>query len=94
MMVEDAEKSRRSGMRESSQHFRIFPEFKNVSYLGRYDILCQKLVKENLYTAACILASPRESVNHGAFSDMSELTSLKSFVTAFAAHIAATAARS
>lgn len=92
-MVEDAEKSRRPAKRELSQHFPIFPEFKSVSYLGRYDILCQKLVKENLYTAACTLASPRAAVQDGAFSDMSDLTSLKSFVTAFAGHVAAEAAR-
>jgi hypothetical protein len=92
-MVEDAEKSRRPAKRELSHHFPIFPEFKNVSYLGRYDILCQKLVKENLYTAACTLASPRAAVKDGAFSDMSDLTSLKSFVTAFAGHVAAEAAR-
>lgn len=92
-MIEDAEKSRRPGMRESSRHFPIFPEFRNVSYLGRYDLLCQKLVKENLYTAACTLASPREAVTTGDFRDMSELSSLKAFVTAFAGHIAAEAAR-
>jgi hypothetical protein len=93
-MIEDADKSRRPGMRESSQHFPIFPEFKNISYLGRYDVLCQKLVKENLYTAACTLASPRAAAATGDFSDMSELSSLKSFITAFAGHIAAEAARS
>ena len=92
-MIEDAEKSRRPGVRESSRHFPIFQEFRNVSYLGRYDLLCQKLVKENLYTAACTLASPREAAATGAFRDMSELSSLKAFVTAFAGHIAAEAAR-
>jgi hypothetical protein len=74
--------------------FPIFPEFKNISYLGRYDVLCQKLVKENLYTAACTLASPRAAATTGDFSNMSELSSLKSFITAFAGHIAAEAARS
>jgi hypothetical protein len=93
-MIEDADKSRRPGTRESSQHFPILPEFKNISYLGRYDVLCQKLVKENLYTAACTLASPRAAAATGDFSDMSELSSLKSFITAFAGHIAAEAARS
>jgi hypothetical protein len=92
-MIEDAERSRRPGTRESSPHFPTFPEFRNVSYLGRYDLLCQKLVKENLYTAACTLASPRAAVDTGEFTDMSELSSLKSFVTAFAGHIAAEAAR-
>jgi hypothetical protein len=94
VMVEDVHKSRRPGTRDASRHFPIFPEFKNVSYLRRYDLLCQKLVKENLYTAACTLASPRAAATTGDFSDMSELSSLKSFVTAFAGHIAAEAARS
>ncbi|MES0090421.1 PaeR7I family type II restriction endonuclease [Mesorhizobium sp. M0030] len=94
VMVEDAVASRRPSKRETSLHYPIFPEFKGVSYLGRYDLLCQKLVRENLYTAACTLASPRDAVTTGAFSDMSELTSLKSFVAAFAAHMAAEGARS
>lgn len=93
VMVEDAPKSRAPGQRESSIHYPVFPEFKNASYLQRYDILCQRLVRENLYTAASTLASPREAATTGAFSSMSELTSLKSFVTAFAGHIAAEAAR-
>ena len=92
-MIEDAEKSRRPGIRESSLHFPIFPEFKNVSYLARYDLLCQKLVKESLYTAACTLASPRGAVTTGDYADMSELSSLKTFVINFAAHMAAEAAR-
>jgi hypothetical protein len=93
VMVEDAPASRRAAKRESSLHYPIFPEFKGASYLQRYDILCQRLVRENLYTAACTLASPREAVTTGTFADMSELTSLRSFVTAFAGHVATEAAR-
>lgn len=93
VMVEDAPASRGAAKREASLHYPIFPEFRAASYLQRYDLLCQKLVRENLYTAACTLASPREAVTTGAFADMSELTSLKSFVTAFAGHVAAEAAR-
>jgi len=93
MMVEDADKSRRPSMREQSQHFPIFKEFRGASYLQRYELLCQKLVRENLYTSACMLASPRSAVTTGEYADMSDLTSLKSFVTSFAAHIAAEAAR-
>lgn len=93
VMVEDADKSRRPAKRENSIHFPIFEEFRGASYLQRYDLLCQKLVRENLYTAACTLASPRSAETTGEYADMSELTSLKSFVAAFAAHIAAEAAK-
>lgn len=92
-MIEDASASRAPAKRETSIHYAMFPEFRGVSYLGRYDLLCQKLVRENLYTAACTLVSPRSAVTTGEFADISELTSLKSFVVAFAGHIAAEAAR-
>lgn len=93
VMVEDAPASRCAATREQSRHYPLFPEFRGASYLQRYDLLCQKLVRENLYTAACTVASPREAVDTGSYADMSELTSLKSFVAAFAGHVAAEAAK-
>lgn len=92
MMVEDAPESRRA-ITDRSPHFPVFKEFQGASYLKRYDILCQRLVQEQLYTSASILASPRNASTTGEFSEMSELTSLKTFVTSLAGHIAAEAAR-
>jgi hypothetical protein len=92
MMVEDAPESRRA-VTDRSPHFPVFKEFQGASYLKRYDILCQRLVQEQLYTSASILASPRNASTTGEFSEMSELTSLKTFVTSLAGHIAAEAAR-
>lgn len=92
VLVEDAAESR-APVSEKSPHFPVFPEFRGASYLARYDLLCQRLVKEQLYNAASVIASPRSGVDDGAYADISELTSLKSFVTAFAGHIAAEAAR-
>ena len=93
MMVEDHPASR-SPVRDASPHFPVFREFQGASYLKRYDILCQRLVQEQLYTSAALMASPRSAVQDGAFQDLSDLTSLKTFVTTFAGHIAAEAARS
>lgn len=93
MMVEDAPESRRP-VKDASPHFPVFPEFQGASYLARYDILCQRLVQEQLYTSASVLASPRTAATSGEFVEMSELTSLKTFVTSFAGHIATEAARS
>jgi hypothetical protein len=92
MMVEDAPASR-SPVRDNSPHFPVFPEFQGASYLKRYDLLCQRLVQEQLYTTASVLATPRDAVNSGAFAELSELTNLKTFVTTLAGHIAAEAAR-
>lgn len=92
MMVEDAPESRRP-VTDRSPHFPVFPEFQGASYLKRYDILCQRLAKEQLYSAAALLASPRTASATGEFCELSELTSLKTFVTSLAGHMAAEAAR-
>ena len=92
IMVEDAPKSR-SPVRNSSPHFPVFEEFEAASYLERYDLLCQRLVQEQLYTAATLIAAERSAVESGEYSQFSSMTNLKSFVTAFAGHIAAEAAR-
>lgn len=92
MMIEDAPKSR-SPVRESSPHFPVFEEFKGASYLERYDLLCQRLVREQLYTTATVIAAERSAANSGEYSQFSSMTGLKSFVAALAGHIAAEAAR-
>jgi hypothetical protein len=92
MLVEDAPESR-SPVKDSSPHFKVFPDFQGASYLDRYNILCRKLTQEQLYTTATIMASPRTAAPTGEYADLSELTSLKTFVTSFAGHIAAEAAR-
>lgn len=92
MMVEDAAGSR-SPVRDSSPHFPVFDEFKGASYLKRYDLLCQRLVQEQLYTTAAVIAAERSAVTTGEFTNLSEMTSLKAFITSLAGHIASTAAR-
>lgn len=92
MMVEDASGSR-SPVRDFSPHFSVFEEFKGASYLKRYDLLCQRLVQEQLYTTAAVIAAERSAVKTGNFTNLSEMTSLKAFITSLAGHIASTAAR-
>ncbi len=92
MHVEDAPKSRRP-VTDNSPHFPLLPEFKGACYLDRYDLLCKKLVQEQLYTTASVITSKREAVDTGKFSALSPMTDLKTFVTALAGHVAAEAAR-
>lgn len=92
MVVEDA-LGARTPVKDKSPHFPVMPDFVGASYLKRYDLLCQKLVKEQLYTAASVIATPRTALRSGAYSDMSGMTGLRSFVASFAGHIAAQAAR-
>lgn len=92
MMVEDAPESRRP-VTDRSPHFKVFPGFHGASYLSRYNLLCQRLMQEQLYSVASIIASPRTAVVDGACQEMDEMTSLRTFVTEFAGHIAVEAAR-
>jgi len=92
MLVEDAQGSR-TAVRDTSPHFPVFAEFQGASYLKRYDILCQRLVQEQLYTSASVIASPRTAIDSGDYAELSGMTSMKTFVTSFAGHIAAEAAR-
>jgi len=92
MLVEDAPGSRRP-VRDRSLHFPVRSEFQGASYIERYNLLCKKLIQEQLYTNTAVLVSPRSAIDTGAFSDVGEMTSLKTFVTAFAGHIAAEAVR-
>jgi hypothetical protein len=92
MLVEDAPKSR-SSVKDKSPHFPVSTEFQNASYLKRYDVLCQRLVQEQLYSAATVIASPREAIANGNYADLSDMNSLKAFVSLLAGHVAAQASR-
>lgn len=92
ILLEDAPKSRASVI-DRCTHFALLPEFEGASYAERYNILCRKLVQEQLYSAAAILLSPKTAVNSGEYFELAELTGLKTFITGLAGHIATTAAR-
>ena len=92
MMVEDVVESR-TPVRDVSPHFPVFPEFQGALYLKRYDVLCQRLIQEQLYTTAAVIASPRMAADSGEYSELSEMTGLKAFVASLAGHCAAEAAR-
>ena len=92
MLLEDCEESRRP-VQAKSPHFEVFPEFKNASYADRYNLLCRKLLQEQLYTSACLLLSPRNAAGSGALRDYGGTTSLLTFVSTLAGRVAVEAAR-
>lgn len=92
MLLEDAPESRKP-ITDRSPHFPIFPEFAGASYQKRYNILCQRLMQEQLYSTASIITSPRTASADGSYAELDEMTGLKTFVTSFAGHIATEAAR-
>lgn len=92
MLVEDAAASR-SPVGEPAGTFPVFPEFRGASYVRRYELLCRRLVREQLYSSAALLASPRAAEADGCFHTESEDTSFGSFLAALAAHVAMEATR-
>lgn len=91
MLLEDAPASRKP-VTDVWPNFPLLPDFPGASYADRYNILCKRLMAEELYTAAAVILSPRSVSKSGSYSEMSDMTGLKAFVTTLAGHIAAEAA--
>ncbi|MCW5966860.1 MAG: hypothetical protein KIT83_22665 [Bryobacterales bacterium] len=77
----------------ATPHFPVFPEFQGASYQKRYDLLCQRLIQEQLYTVASVLTTSRTAAKTGQYQELSTLTSLQTLITTLAGHIAAESAR-
>lgn len=92
MLVEDAPGSRRPVRERFPPRFPAYTEFAGSSYIRRYQLLCQRLTREGLYDVASVISAPRSSVDDGTYSDAGDATGLRSFVSAFAGHVAAEAA--
>lgn len=61
-----------------------FAGFAGVSYLQRHDILCQKLARGRLYCSAAVIATLRTALADGAYTELSPMTGLRSFVATLA----------
>jgi hypothetical protein len=87
MLLEDCPASRRP-VAIKEPHFKVLNEFRNASYATRYQILCERLVERQLYAAAALALTRRDSREHSALSDA---TSLHSLFRDFAARMLAAA---
>jgi len=62
-----------------SPHFEVMCEFKNSSYIKRYEIFCEKLILERQYNAACFLTTKRNIKDPGNYSAPSNALSFENF---------------
>jgi len=76
-------------VRFSSPHFSAMPEFHQTSYAARYEILCRKLVQEQMYDAAALVLTRSSSSRTGDSRSLSDLTSAKRFAATLGGRIAA-----
>ncbi len=69
LLLEKHEKSV-SPVKVEEPHFKVFDTFRNTSYKDRYQIFCEKLLRERLYDSACYLISEKNSgLKNGAYEE-------------------------
>ena len=87
MLLEDCIDST-SNVKMEEAHFKIFPEFRNTSYAKRYQLLCEKLVVEGLYSSASFILSDRDNGKaNGNYSSPTDSLTPKSLFADFAGRI-------
>lgn len=89
MVLESSAKST-SPVSVEEKHYKVLPEFYNSSYAKRYQLLCEKLVVEKLYSSTCLILSDRNQGHlSGAYRSPSISHSPKSLFSEFAASLMA-----
>jgi hypothetical protein len=85
MLLEECDASMRS-VRCDEPHFPVFEEFRDASYARRYQILCERLVERQLYSAAALELTPTGKDSHRA---LSPATSIRNMFSEFAGRLLA-----
>ena len=85
MLLEDADRSQ-NPTRVSEPHFQVFEELKGASYARRYELFCERLVRERLYDSACLLLSDRNEGLNGHYSEPNPEIGFRNFATSLSAH--------
>jgi hypothetical protein len=89
MVLEDCADSR-SVVGIGLKHFPVLPEFVSTSYADRYNLLCEKLVTQRLYSAAALVLTERAAgLATGAHTHLSASTSLRFLFARFAGELTA-----
>ena len=85
MLLEDANGSQHP-VRVLEPHFEVFEELKEASYAKRYELFCERLVRERLYDAACLLLSDRDEGLNGRYSEPAREIGFRNFAASLSAH--------
>lgn len=86
MLLEDAPKSR-GPVRVKEPHFSVFGEFKEKSYSERYEIFAERLMREQLYDAACLLLSDSDTGMQGVYAEPNNEVTFEKFARSLTAHV-------
>ena len=89
-LLEDCAKAR-SPVSVQEPHFAVFPEFRDASYMKRYEVFCRKLVLERHYEAA-FLTSPAPAGEAGMYAEPGADLSFRALAASLMGKMAAYAA--
>ena len=78
-MLEEEEKSIRPTKRIHLKPFKVDEAFQELSYAKRYELVCERLVRERLYDAACFFTSNAKDGSRGICSQPNRELSIRNF---------------
>ena len=85
MLLEDTPKST-SPVRLDEPHFEVFAEFKGTSYAKRYELFCERLMRERLYDGTCLILSDKMGGLKGKYTEPNPEFGFATFATSLSAH--------
>jgi hypothetical protein len=89
-MLEECEASLRP-VKVSEPHFPVLKEFKDASYMQRYELFCRKLVLERHYTSSAFITSDNRSGLSGVYKTPAADLSVERFAKELFARVHASA---
>lgn len=94
LMLFEKHQNSTSAVRVVEPHFPVFPEFRGTSYAQRYQVLLQKLQRERLYDATCLLLTDGETGPAGDFDQPEAELGLNRFFESLMGRVMAAMQRS
>lgn len=88
-MLEEHEKSFRPTRRVELAPFHVEEQFQSLSYAKRYELVCERLVRERLYDAACFITSDEKNGAKGQYLEPNKELSIRNFAISLHARAAA-----
>ena len=85
-MLLEEDRGSTTPVRVDEPHFEVFQEFKQTSYAKRYEIFCERLLRERLYDATCLMLSDKLGGLKGSFKEPNEEFGFNAFATSLTAH--------
>jgi Restriction endonuclease XhoI len=89
MMLEHHPRSISAQRPRKLLHYPMRPEFQGISYAQRYEIFCERLVRERLYDSTCFLMSSQQGGLTGEYIEPNQELSFRNFAAMLSARATA-----